>query len=399
MKDAPSIIRVLRKMQLGIDETNISSGGGLTHLSQVLKACEPSSSGFSRVIIWASQQTLDKLPNKSWLFKKSEWWMNSGLLIRFIGQQLRMQTLIKAEGCDILFSPGGTISTIPHIPVVTMSQNMLPFESKEAILFGNLSLMWCKLNLLRIFQSQAFKRADGVIFLTQYAKDKINLILGGIKNLSTIIPHGIEGRFFCPPRLQMQANYYTNKNPFCYLYVSILMPYKHQIEIAKAIYNLRKKGLPVKVRFAGASWGAYGRKFKSLIACLDPAAEFLIWDGDVSFNQLHNLYKESDAFIFGSSCENLPNIMIEAMASGLPIASSLNGPMPEVLGEAGIYFDPYIPSTIELALFKLFSDFDLRSRLSSLAYEKSLNYSWENCAKKTLEFIAIVNKRYEGLNV
>jgi glycosyltransferase involved in cell wall biosynthesis len=288
---------------------------------------------------------------------------------------------------------------MPHIPVITMSQNMLPFESKEAILFGGLSLMRCKLKLLRIFQSQAFKRADGVIFLTQYAKDKINLILGGITNLSTIIPHGIERRFFCPPRLQIESNNYTFKNPFCYLYVSILMPYKHQIEIAKAIYNLRNKGFPVKVRFAGASWGAYGREFNALIARLDPAAEFLIWDGDVSFNQLHSLYKKSDAFIFGSSCENLPNIMIEAMASGLPIASSLHGPMPEVLGEAGVYFDPYNPSTIELALSKLFSDFELRSRLSSLAYEKSISYSWENCAKKTLEFIAIVNKRYGSLNV
>ena len=57
----------------------------------------------------------------------------------------------------------------------------------------------------------------------------------------------------------------------------------------------------------------------------------------------------SDLFIFASSCENLPITMLEAMASGIPICCSNRGPMPEVLGREGCYFDPEVPASIALA--------------------------------------------------
>ena len=50
--------------------------------------------------------------------------------------------------------------------------------------------------------------------------------------------------------------------------------------------------------------------------------------------------REAELFVFASSCENLPNILIEGMAAGLPIACSRRPPMPEVLGDAGESFDP-----------------------------------------------------------
>ena len=60
----------------------------------------------------------------------------------------------------------------------------------------------------------------------------------------------------------------------------------------------------------------------------------------IPYHELHSEYKDADLGVFASSCENLPIILIEKMASGLPIACSNKGPMPEVLGSAGVYFDP-----------------------------------------------------------
>jgi glycosyltransferase involved in cell wall biosynthesis len=62
------------------------------------------------------------------------------------------------------------------------------------------------------------------------------------------------------------------------------------------------------------------------------------------------LLLKSDIFVFASSCENMPNTLIEGMAAGLKIACSSRGPMPEVLKDAGYYFDPESPVSISKAI-------------------------------------------------
>jgi len=173
------------------------------------------------------------------------------------------------------------------------------------------------------------------------------------------------------------------------------MPYKHQIELALAITALKKHGFPIEIRFIGPSWGWYSKEFNLLLKKLDPEQEFLKCSGSSSFKQLHEIYRTSDAFIFASSCENLPNILIEAMASGLPIASSNLGPIPEILGDSGIYFDPRNISSIVEAIRSLVNDDALRYKLAMISFEKSQAYSWEKNARKTFGFIekAIKNSK------
>ena len=173
------------------------------------------------------------------------------------------------------------------------------------------------------------------------------------------------------------------------------MPYKHQMEVAHAASSLREKGIPIEVSFIGASWGDYGPKFRRLLYKLDPKREFLLWSGSEPFERLHEYYQDADAFVFASSCENLPNILIEAMASGLPIACSNRGPMPEVLGDAGIYFDPDIPDSIAKALHQLIVDSSLRASLSEQALIRANGYSWTRCASETFKFLAEVAKKHK----
>jgi len=114
------------------------------------------------------------------------------------------------------------------------------------------------------------------------------------------------------------------------------------------------------------------------------------------FSALHGEYQAADGFIFASSCENLPNILIEAMTAGLPIACSKRGPMPEVLGGAGVYFDPLQADGIAQAMRELVNSADLRGRLAAQAKELSLEYSWHRCAKDTFSFIAAVAAQGEA---
>jgi len=326
------------------------------------------------------------------LVKRSAPWMEGALPLRFAGQQFQLPRDLKATGCDVLFSPGGTLPLWCTVPMVTMSQNMLPYEPLEAAHFGRLSPMRLKMRLLRFMQGRSFRRADGMIFLTQYAATAVSTALGGISCSKVFIPHGIEPRFLQAPRPQRRLEACTNETPFRVLYVSILMPYKHQAEVALAASQLRAGGMPVDVRFIGAPWGSYGREFTALLYQLDPQCEFLHWSGAEPFDALHNFYQNSDVFVFASSCENLPNILIEAMAAGLPIASSDRGPMPEILGDAGVYFNPEDPASIADSLYKLALNVPLRERLADLAWHNAHAYSWARCARDTFGYIAQVAK-------
>jgi len=271
--------------------------------------------------------------------------------------------------------------------MVTMSQNMLPFEPNERARFG-LSFMRLKLWILELSQTSSFRRAKGLIFLTEYARKTVSAKIGSIRAQTKIVAHGIEDRFRAEPKAQ------SSKTPFRLLYFSIIDVYKHQCEVATAVANLRKKGVAVTVEFVGGAYAPALREFEKTTLALDLKKEFIHYKGLVDFESLHSHYKQADGFIFASSCENLPNILIEAMSAGLPIACSEKGPMPEVLGQHGVYFNPDEVSSIETALQTLIGDPELRKKWAKGAYEESKKYSWERCAKETFDFISDVSFQY-----
>jgi glycosyltransferase involved in cell wall biosynthesis len=246
--------------------------------------------------------------------------------------------------------------------------------------------MRLKMWLLRGSQSRSYQHADGVIFLTRYAQNTVSRAVSGISRRA-LIPHGVEPRFTAALGMHRALESCTVDCPFKLLYVSIIWSYKHQIEVARAVAALRAKGVPVQIEFVGLARGDYGQHFLALVRELDPRQEFIIWRGEEPHEQLHRRYAEADAFVFASSCENMPNILVEAMAAGLPIACSNRGPMPEVLGDAGVYFDPDSADAIATAIHELMIDVRGRARYAEAAALAAKAYSWDRCASDTFRFI------------
>ena len=81
------------------------------------------------------------------------------------------------------------------------------------------------------------------------------------------------------------------------------------------------------------------------------------------------------------------------MAAGLPIACSDRGPMPEILQEAGVYFNPEDVPSIADAVARVVSDPELRTRIAERARTLSGQYSWERCAKETWTLLHAVAQR------
>ena len=83
----------------------------------------------------------------------------------------------------------------------------------------------------------------------------------------------------------------------------------------------------------------------------------------------------------------MPNTLIEGMSSGLPIACSNRGPMPEILKDGGVYFDPENVEEIEKAILKIIVDPFERMSISKKALELSNFYNWKRCSRETFEYL------------
>ncbi|MBC8198435.1 MAG: glycosyltransferase family 4 protein [Desulfobacteraceae bacterium] len=376
-------------MILGIDASNIRSGGGITHLSEVSKCAQPHDFGFKRVIAWGGTNPLSRLRDQSWLEKIHVPILDSLLPQRVWWQQFILPKLLKQHNCALLFSPGGTLPKRVSVPTVTMSQNLLPLAMEEAARYETVS-MKLRLKLLNTVQRMSFQKADGLIFLTQYAKKSVCEQLKKKPSRTAIVPHGINKDFFLPPRKQKPLDSYSQTKPFRLLYVSNVDVYKHQWHVAEAVAALIAKGFPVAIDFVGSFYPQAMRRFKKTVQRMDSNGSFINYKGFLPYNKLSEVYQGADAFVFASSCENMPNILLEAMAAGLPIACSKFGPMPEVLGNGGVYFDPESPYEIAEALRTLVESIDLREHCASTSYNRAKKYSWERCARETFSFLAEV---------
>lgn len=380
-------------MRLGIDASNIRDGGGVTHLHELLRASEPQEHGITKITVWAGAQTLRQITPKPWLTLAHDPLLDQSLLSRIYWQKARLPRLAQ-QHCDCLFAPGGSCDG-NFRPVVTESQNLLPFEPLELARYGFTPLA-AKFALLRLKQSRSFRQADGTIFLTEYARKTVTKT-AKLRATARIIPHGINEQFRAKPRAQKSIGDYAPGRPFRLLYVSRVEPYKHQCEVVAAVAKLKRTGLPISLELIGPpTHSAYAARLRQAIYNVDPCESFIRYRAEVPYNELPQYYHRANGYVFASSCENLPNVLLEAMAAGLPCACAQRGPMPEVLRDAGVYFDPEKPDEIAAAISILLADHQLREQCAWRAYDQAQTYSWERCARETYAYLFAVTQQAQA---
>jgi len=83
----------------------------------------------------------------------------------------------------------------------------------------------------------------------------------------------------------------------------------------------------------------------------------------------------------------MPIILMESMVAGLPIASSDFGPMPEVLENNGVYFNPEDSESISSSIQILIDSKELRTKMAKKSHASIKTYSWQKCANDTFQFL------------
>lgn len=367
---------------VAIDASRSRSGGAKAHLIGVLNAVSPQDHGIHEVHLWSYAELLDQIPNFSWLIKHSPEALRGSLLKQMWWQYFKLPLELKDVGCQVLLSTdAGTVCQFA--PNIVMSRDMLSFEGKEMQRYPLLSFSRLRLWLLKWIQVRSLKRAAGALFLTQYAADAIQKFSGPLKGYR-VIPHGISDEF----RRQTPLSELSGKTgEVRCVYVSNADLYKHQWNVIEAISQLRDLGLNLRLDLVGAGSGAAVGLVEEAVAKFDPQSRFVHVHAAQKHRKIADFLMDADIFIFASSCENMPNTLVEAMAAGLPIACSDRGPMPEVLNNSGVYFNPEIPFSIAKAVKDIIDNPSLRRDIASSALERAQLFSWRRCAKETWAYL------------
>ena len=373
---------------VGVDASRNRSGGAREHLIGILANLDPSTKGISQVHIWSHRAMLSVLPERSWLIKHAVPALEGSLSYQLWWQAFNLSSELKKYGCHILFTSDAS-SLCRFSPSVVLSQDLLSYEPGVMALFA-----WgrarIRLLAIRYLQNAAFRRASGVIFLTQYAANLIQSICGPLGN-SKVIPHGVNSRFFAnreaitADKKVFSAS--VTSEPIRCLYISNAALYKYQWVVIEAIGLLRQKGIAIELDLVGGGTGPAQEKINTQIAITDPLGQFIRQHPFVPHEVLLAHLNLADIFVFASGCEAFGITLLEAMAMGLPIVSSNRSSIPETLQDGGLYFDPEKPAEIAFALERIILDPSLRASLAEQARELANQYSWDYCSSETWGFI------------
>jgi len=223
----------------------------------------------------------------------------------------------------------------------------------------------------------AIKRADHIICVSeQTRKDLIDLL--GINPMKiSVVYHG----FDLTSQQPIMSSFENNKRSFL-LYVGTRAGYKNFGGFLKAFSqsNFLKNNFDI-VCFGG---GRFSGKEISIIRHLgiNPESVRQVSGDD---NLLAGFYKAAKALVYPSLYEGFGIPPLEAMSFDCPVVCSNVSSIPEVVGDAGLMFDPYDIQSIKSALEKIVIDETLREDLINRGRARIKKFSWERCARETLD--------------
>lgn len=176
---------------------------------------------------------------------------------------------------------------------------------------------------------------------------------------------------------------YNIKSPFL-LFVSQWRPHKGLPQLIQAFERLKKQyNIPHKLVITGKA----NNHFPEIIYSIKKSKYFkeIVLPGFVSEPDLPILYQSCESFIFPSFYEGFGLGPLEAMASGAPVISSNLSCMPEILGDAAVYFNPNNIDKMANIIYKTIAKRETLQILRKKSKMQASKYSWEKMAKETLK--------------
>lgn len=368
-------------MKIGIDARMYGHGFGLArYVEQLVKQLQKTDQE-NQYVFFLRKDNFDHLELTADNFKKVlvdiPWYSWR--------EQLQFKSFIKKQKVDLMHFPHWNVPLFYKDPFVLTIHDLIMFHfpRAEATTLGPIKF-WIKDKAHRLVVKNAVKNAKHILVTSEFTKNDVHKTLNVPLEKMTVTyqaPFKYEKTIVADDVYPILTKFGINK-PYI-LYVGSAYPHKNLEGLLKAWKIFKDKyGYDYQMVFVGADSYFYQRLLKKP----ETAAikDSFIFTGLIGDYELCALYRKASLYVFPSFYEGFGLPPLEAMSYGVPVASSNFSCLPEVLGEAALYFDPESPEQMADVIYKGLTDKDIVFELKQKAVQELQKYSNEKLVEDTL---------------
>jgi glycosyltransferase involved in cell wall biosynthesis len=302
--------------------------------------------------------------------------------------QIRLPIELWTHPQDVYFFPS------PVIPLLYLPANSVVTVHDVAFLFFTECFSPMLRRWLTIATKRGVSKARKIIAVSESTKRDLITHYGASAEKIVVVHHGVH-EMYKPLHDEengrkniaaVQQKYHLEERYI--LCLGTLQKRKNIPRLLQAFASLKHHDqIPHKLVLVGPKYPDLPeQEIFATIARLDFQQE-VIWTGYVAEQDKPALLSGADLFVFPSLYEGFGMSLLEAMACGVPVACSNTSSFPEVVGESGLMFDPYNVDNLAATIYQALTDDELRRRLRQQGLQRAKTFSWETCARKTLDVL------------
>ncbi len=303
----------------------------------------------------------------------------TGNLMRFLYTNTMLVVRARKAGIDVLYCPVMEFPFVRRPRIVVTVHDLHPVYFPEQ--FGVSSVHF------RLSLGLLPRLASRIICPSRFVKTEILKRLRIAENRVDVVPLGLDRHLFTPSPEEGRQQFQLRsglRGPFI-LFVGSLFPYKNFEVLLKVFNDIRHK-IPHTLVIIG----------KTEVSPRPPMPDERIFILNyVEAAELVKFYSYADMLVHPSLSEGFGLTVLEAMACGTPVISSTAGSLPEVLGDAGIFFDPHDSEALTQSILAVIGNPHLRLEMQRKGLLRVGDFTWESAGRAIL---ASCRKASEGLS-
>lgn len=243
----------------------------------------------------------------------------------------------------------------------------------------------------KLKQNIAVRQADLILTVSEYSKTQIKDYFNLSDSRLRVINEAARPVFKVLPRDERMSEtlerFCLNPDEKFLLYVGGISPHKNLDRLITAFEEIAKKRSGIKLVLVGdykddPFFSAYPALKKQIAEIgLD---EKIIFTGFVSDEDLAVLYNAATLLVFPSLEEGFGLPAMEAMACGTPVAASDSSSLPEILGEAGRFFDPQSAKNMTSVIEQILDDDETLQSMKTSGLKRARQFTWKKAAHDTI---------------
>jgi glycosyltransferase involved in cell wall biosynthesis len=231
------------------------------------------------------------------------------------------------------------------------------------------------------------RRASNVLTSSRFSRDELSRLAGIPPAKLRVVPLGKEHILEVDADATVLTRHGIGDRPFV-LAVGSRSPHKNFHVISRAMEMLG--GERYDFVLVG---GTNARSFSAAAAGAPPFAKAI---GYVTDGELRALYQRAACFVFPSLYEGFGLPPLEAMACGCPVITSRAASLPEVCGDAALYFDPHDSADLARRIGEVMESAPLREELSRRGLERARHFCWRESGRAVLRVVDELRERGGG---